>query len=158
MQTPFDRFESCGNWGAVQLAAAADSIADRNSSLSAGLIRNADAPAAVALSRTAGSSLAVRTITRVAGETVRNRLCTSSPFIAGIQTSITATSGRCACAYRRNASGSKNDSALQPSDERSRLVALTTDGSSSSKQMVIACLTAAAIKVRLPSSMRNLQR
>ena len=38
-------------------------------------------------------SLPVRKITRVAGESSQSRLCTPKPFMSGIDTSITATSG-----------------------------------------------------------------
>jgi hypothetical protein len=143
---------------AVQFIVAADSMAERNSSSSAGLIRKADAPAVVAVERTAGLSFAVSTMTRVAGERLRSRACTSSPLIAGIEMSSTATSGRYACAYRRNACGSRKDWTFQPSDERSRLIAFTTDGSSSTKQMVTACLIVEGLKINLPSSAREVRR
>ena len=53
-------------------------------------MKNADAPAPNAVERTSGSSFPVKMITRVEGEISRSRDCTSSPFIAGIHTSITA--------------------------------------------------------------------
>src|ERR1043166_1193292 len=82
----------------AQVREAADPISVRNFSLFAGLTKNADAPARIAVDCTIGSSLLVKTMTRVEGERVRSRDCTSRPFIAGIRISRTTTSGWCACA------------------------------------------------------------
>jgi len=69
-------------------------MAVRNSWLSNGLVKNADAPAFNAVDRTRGSSFPVKMIILVDGEISRSRDCTSSPFMIGIQTSITAMGGR----------------------------------------------------------------
>src|SRR5690349_3800201 len=56
-----------------QLAVNADSTPARNASSSTGLRKKADAPVFIALERTDGSSLLVRTTTRLDGETSRSR-------------------------------------------------------------------------------------
>jgi hypothetical protein len=80
--------------GFYSTAASPIRTAARNSSSSNGLMKNADAPALKAVARTRESSFPVKMMTRVDGEMSRSRDCTSRPFMAGIQTSITATGGR----------------------------------------------------------------
>ena len=97
-------------------------------------MKKAEAPAFIAIRRTDGSSLAVSIMTRVDGETLRNLVCTSSPFIFGIRMSITARLGRCIAACSKNAIGSVKISTLfQPAESRSRRVALRIEASSSSR-------------------------
>ncbi len=109
-------------------------MAVSNSSLDAGLIKKANAPALMAFARIDGSSRLVRKITRVDGEIFRNRVCVSRPSIPGIHISSTATRGWCASAWLKNAWGSSKVVASQPAERTSRPVALSTDGSSSRRQ------------------------
>jgi hypothetical protein len=80
-------------------------------------------------------------MTRVEGETLRRRVCTSNPFMVGILMSITATRGRRAVAYSRKANGSLKGFAFQPAESRRRLAAFRTDGSSSSRHTSEGCLS-----------------
>ena len=94
----------------------------------------------MALVRTTGSSLLVKTITRVAGAIRPSRVCTSSPFMSGIKISITATGGWCRCACCRKACGSVNVFAFQPAACSSLSVDFSTEGSSSRRQTVAAAV------------------
>jgi hypothetical protein len=118
----------------------ADAIPARSSSFPADLRKKAAAPDFIALERTDGSSLLVRMMTRVEGEALRSRVCTSSPFMAGITMSITANRGWRIVAYSRKAIGSLNGSTFQPAESRRRHAAFRTDGSSSSKHTTEAWL------------------
>ena len=60
----------------------------------------------MALERTDGSSLLVRMMTRVEGEALRSRACTSSPFMAGIKMSITANARAMNCGVLQKGDGS----------------------------------------------------
>src|SRR5213078_2981533 len=93
------------------------------------------------------SSRLVRKTTSVAGERLRRRVCTSRPFITGMDTSITATGRGCVAAWSRNASGSPNAATVQPTEWRSLVNAFKTDASSSSMETVKAGLSMALSKV-----------
>ena len=118
----------------------ADAIPARSSSFPADLRKKAAAPNFIALERTDGSSLLVRMMTRVEGEALRSRVCTSSPFMAGSTMSITANRGWRIVAYSRKAIGSLKGSTFQPAESRRRHAAFRTDGSSSSRHTTEVCL------------------
>ena len=118
----------------------ADAIPARSSSFPADLRKKAAAPDFIALERTDGSFLLVKMMTRVEGEALRSRVCTSSPFMAGINMSITANRGWRIAANSRKAIGSLNGSTFQPAESRRRQAAFRTDGSSSSRHTTEACL------------------
>src|SRR5262252_8629760 len=72
-------------------------------------------------------------MTLVEGETRRKRVWTSSPLISGIRMSIIARSGQSVAACSKNVLGSVKALTCQPTESRSRLVALRTERSSSSR-------------------------
>src|SRR5438034_11479200 len=70
------QLESFGLGWPVVGSAPADRTPARQSAFSTPLIKNAQAPTFMAVARTEGSSLPVRIMTRVEGETLRSRACT----------------------------------------------------------------------------------
>ena len=130
----------------------ADAIPARSFSFPADLRKKAAAPDFIALERTDGSSLLVRMMTRVEGEALRSRVCTSSPFMAGITMSITANRGWRIVAYSRKAIGSLNGSTFQPAESRRRQAAFRTDRSSSSTHTTEAFLLGNKARCKLVQS------
>src|SRR5262245_60873332 len=84
-------------------------------------------------------------MTRVEGEIPRRRVCTSNPFISAIRISMIARSGQCVAACSKNMPGSVNALTCQPTESRSRLVALRTEGSSSKRKTARVSLLSATM-------------